>query len=116
MLLASYTLGAHAQRYAAFKPTDAAASAINSFGSVHQQLREADMVRKAVNWSWGSYHLAGGAFAAPGQREELRPHLSASEGLLFFAGEHTSLNRCWIQGALESSLGAVRDMLAVHAR
>lgn len=116
VLLASYTLGAHAQRYAAYSPGNAAAYAITALGKVHPQLRQREMVGKSLSWSWGSLPFAGGGFAAPGKREELRRHLSAPEGRLFFAGEHASQNRSWIQGALESSLAAVKDMLAVYAR
>ena len=32
---------------------------------------------------------------------------------IFFAGEHASLTHTWMQGALESALVAVREMLAV---
>jgi monoamine oxidase len=48
----------------------------------------------------------------PGQYTALRRHLVAPEGRLFFAGEHISLTHTWMQGALDSALLAVRDMLA----
>ena len=35
----------------------------------------------------------------------------APEGRVHFAGEHASLTHTWIQGALESGLRAVREML-----
>jgi monoamine oxidase len=38
------------------------------------------------------------------------------EGRIFFAGEHISLTHTWMQGALESALQAVRDMLASSRR
>jgi len=55
-----------------------------------------------------------GAFTwfMPGQHAALHRHLVALEGRLFFAGEHISLTHTWMQGALDSALLAVRDMLA----
>jgi len=35
----------------------------------------------------------------------------AAEGRIYFAGEHASLSHAWMQGALESGLRAVREML-----
>ena len=61
---------------------------------------------------------AGGAFAwfTPGQHTALHRHLIMPEGHIFFAGEHISLTHTWMQGALESALQAVRDMLASSRR
>jgi monoamine oxidase len=80
---------------------------------VHPQLREAGMVRHTASWSWDNHPLSGGAFAwfAPGQHTALHRHLIAPEGRIYFAGEHASLTHTWMQGALESALRAVREML-----
>jgi monoamine oxidase len=48
----------------------------------------------------------------PGQHTALHRHLVTPEGRLFFAGEDISLTHTWMQGALESALQAMRDMLA----
>jgi monoamine oxidase len=58
---------------------------------------------------------AGGAFArfAPGRQGLLHAHIAAPEGLVHFAGEHTSLAHAWIQGAIESGL---RYAIEVHDR
>src|SRR6266436_5005386 len=48
----------------------------------------------------------------PGQHTALYRHVVAPEGRIYFAGEHASLTHTWMQGALESALVAVREMLA----
>ena len=48
----------------------------------------------------------------PGQHTMLYRHVIAPEGRIFFAGEHASLTHTWMQGALESALQAVREMLS----
>ncbi|MEU4532104.1 FAD-dependent oxidoreductase [Micromonospora ureilytica] len=49
----------------------------------------------------------------PGQFTEHRPVIPKAEGVLHFAGEHTSLKHSWIEGALES---AVRVALEIAER
>ena len=57
-------------------------------------------------WTRGAF-----AFAHPGELPEHFENGRASEGRLYFAGEHLSFNQGWIQGAIKSSLIAVEDML-----
>jgi monoamine oxidase len=38
--------------------------------------------------------------------------VTAPEGRIHFAGEHTSLAHSWMQGALDSGLRAVQQLLA----
>jgi monoamine oxidase len=76
------------------------------------------ILHRTASWNWGTYRWSGGAFAwfMPGQHTALHRHLVAPEGRLFVAGEHVSLTHTWMQGALESALQAVRDMLASSRR
>lgn len=66
-------------------------------------------VRELDNHPWSS-----GAFAwfMPGQHSALYRDVIAPEGRIHFAGEHASLAHTWMQGAFESALRAVREMLA----
>jgi hypothetical protein len=66
----------------------------------------------------GPWSEERGAFAwfMPGQHTALHRHFIAPEGRIFFAAEHISLTRTWIQGALESALQVVRDMLVANKR
>src|SRR5207249_11098871 len=81
---------------------------------VHPQLASPDVVRRTASWNWDTHPWSGGAFAwfMPGQHTALHRHVVAPEGRIYFAGEHASLTHTWMQGALESALVAVREMLA----
>ena len=72
------------------------------------------MVEKMVSWSWDNNPYSAGAFCwwAPGQHEALYRDVIAPEGRLFFAGEHASLTHTWIQGAIESALRVVGEIVA----
>jgi monoamine oxidase len=86
---------------------------MSHLSAVHPQLTQKGMLRRTASWNWDTHRWSGGAFAwfLPGQHTALHQHLVAPEGRLIFAGEHVSLTHTWMQGALESALQAVRDML-----
>jgi monoamine oxidase len=112
VLLASFTWGKAAQVVDRLPAAARAEFQMSQVAKIHPQLNEAGMVRGSVAWSWDEHPWARGGFAfpAPGQRSLLRD-AAAPEGRIHFAGEHCSLNHGWIQGALESALLAVRNML-----
>ena len=86
-----------------------------NLAKIHPQLTEKGTIEKAVSWSWDNNpHSAGGAFTwfSPGQHETLYRHLIEPDGRLFFAGEHASLTHSWMQGAFESALRAVEQIIA----
>lgn len=113
VLLASYSWGQNARRLASLPHRDRVASVLQHLSRMHPQLREPGMVRESASWSWDNHPYSGGAFAwfMPGQHSSLHRHLIAPAGRLYFAGEHASLTHTWMQGALESALRAVREML-----
>jgi monoamine oxidase len=118
VLLASYTWGQAARRWAAMPHTDRSRSALLHVARVHPQLAQPGVVRRTASWSWDSHPWSGGAFAwfLPGQHVALHRHVTSPEGRIYFAGEHASLAHTWMQGALESALVAVREMLAAASR
>jgi monoamine oxidase len=113
VMLASYSWGQAARRLGALPHRERAALALEHVARVHPQLAVAGMVRRTASWSWDAHPWSGGAFAwfLPGQHAALHRHVIAPEGRVFFAGEHASLSHTWMQGALESALRAVREML-----
>jgi monoamine oxidase len=114
VLLASYTIGKAALRYAAMSSAAAAESAVGALAGVHPQLLKAGMVHKSLSWSWDNHPWSLGGFAAPHKRMDLNSLLAAPVGRIFFAGEHLSQHRTWIQGALESALVAVKQIVAAE--
>ena len=113
-MLASYTWGQQARRLAALPHRDRAALALRHLARVHPELGEAQTVRRTASWSWDDHRWSSGAFAwfLPGQHSALYRDVVAPEGRILFAGEHASLSHTWMQGAFESALRAVREILS----
>jgi monoamine oxidase len=118
VLLASYSWGQAARRLASLAHKERSSLVLRHLGRVHAQLGQADLVQQTASWSWDNHALAGGAFAwfMPGQHAALHRHIVAPEGRIYFAGEHASLAHTWMQGALDSALRAVQEMLETGAR
>jgi monoamine oxidase len=114
VMLASYTWGQDARRLAALPHRERSALALTHLGRIHPQLGAPQMVRRTASWSWDNHPWSSGAFAwfLPGQHSALYRDVIAPEGRVYFAGEHASLAHTWMQGALESALRAVREMLS----
>ena len=114
---ASFSLCTHGDRQRACLETSRTKSVQAWYCSTSREYipscLEAGVVRQTASWSWDHHPLAGGAFAwfMPGQHSELHRHIVAPEGRIYFAGEHASLAHTWMQGALDSSLRAVRELL-----
>jgi monoamine oxidase len=114
VLLASYSWGQAARRLASLAHRERSGVVLRHLARVHAQLREPHLVQHTASWSWDNHPLAGGAFAwfMPGQHAALHRHIVAPEGRIYFAGEHASLAHTWMQGALDSALRAVQEMLS----
>ncbi|KXK05257.1 MAG: Flavin containing amine oxidoreductase [Acidobacteria bacterium OLB17] len=70
------------------------------------------------HFSWDQQESPGGgafAYFAPGDHlrymEAMREPFPREDPLVFFAGEHLSVAHAWIQGAIDTALRAVRDIL-----
>jgi len=113
VLLASYSWGATARRLAAVPAADRHAFVIRCLTRVHPQLARAGLVQAMASSSWDANPYSRGAYCwfLPGQHDSLYRYLIAPEGRLFFAGEHASLSHSWIQGALESAVRAVGQII-----
>ena len=113
VMLASYSWGQAARRLASLPHPERAAAVLQHLSRVHPQLRQPGIVRQTASWSWDNHPYSGGAFAwfMPGQQTALYRYVTAPEGRIYFAGEHASLAHTWMQGALESGLRAVQQML-----
>ena len=57
------------------------------------------------------YAFGEAAVLAPGQLTQFQSTITEPEGVVHFAGEHTSVKHAWIEGALES---AVRTALEIN--
>ncbi|MEL7533238.1 MAG: NAD(P)/FAD-dependent oxidoreductase [Bacteroidota bacterium] len=80
---------------------------------IHKEVADPDMILDSASMYWDQYPWTRGAFGAtpPGDLSYYYQAGRKPEGNLFFAGEHISIAPGWIQGAMESSLAAVAEML-----
>lgn len=111
VLLASYTWSEDAQRWGSLAPEKRIEQALDDVAEIHPQITAEFEVGASKIWHDDPY--AGGAFAlfTPGQQTLLHDAIVAPEGIIHFAGEHTSLMHAWIQGAIESGL---RTAIEIH--
>jgi monoamine oxidase len=61
-------------------------------------------------WDRDPWARGAVAYLLPGQVSSLEPHIAHPEGRIYFAGEHASSLRGWMQGALESGRRAAREI------
>ncbi|BCB75780.1 putative L-amino-acid oxidase YobN [Phytohabitans flavus] len=109
VVLASHARAGGAVRWDAMKPDDRYARALRGLQEVYGSRIEAFYTGRGATGSW----TTGEAVLAPGQLTAHHLAAIAPAGTLHFAGEHTSLKRSSIEGAIESG---VRAALAVDGQ
>ena len=65
-----------------------------------------------ISYAWDDDPWARGDYAwfAPGEMRAFLPHLARPEGRVHFAGDHTSAQPGWLQGALASGIRAADEV------
>ncbi|MBD2129320.1 FAD-dependent oxidoreductase [Microcoleus sp. ZQ-A2] len=113
VMLASYTWGSQARRLAYMPSKENHEIVRKNLSKIHPQIEQNDVLRRMESWSWENHRWSLGAFSfmKPYQQMGLYKDAIAPEGRIYFAGEHTSTEYAWIQGALASSLRAVKEIL-----
>jgi monoamine oxidase len=66
-----------------------------------------------MSHSWAEHEFTSGAFAVfePHQYNDLFPHIWNPEGRVHYCGEHTSTKHGWIEGAIESAIRVVQEIV-----
>ena len=115
VILASYTWADDARRWDSMDDHDRYAYALRGLQELHGDRIEVFWTGRGATQSWArdDYAFGEAAVFTPGQFTEHHPVIPKPEGVLHFAGEHTSLKHSWIEGALES---AVRVALEIAER
>jgi monoamine oxidase len=115
VILASYTWADDASRWDSIPAEDRYNFALKGLTDIYGAGIKRYFTGYGCTQSWMEDYYAFGEAAvfSPGQMTSLHPHIPSPEGLVHFAGEHTSLKHAWIEGALESG---VRSALEVHGR
>jgi monoamine oxidase len=112
VLVASYSWGRDARRMGAMPHDMRVDTCLSVLEKLHPGIRED--VQCSASRSWDNHPWARGAFAIAEPNETLAHFDNARrpEGGVYFAGEHLSFNRGWMQGAIISALEAVETMLS----
>lgn len=105
-ILMTYARPGQAERIAGMKESERISSTIAQLEQIYPGLRE--NFEGGATKCWVEDEWARGAWAFVGPRDFVSA--SAAEGRIHFAGEHLSPWFSWIQGALDSSLRAVKEI------
>lgn len=116
VLTGAYLWGASARRFATLPQAERDLLVLTCLEQLHPLIR--DDVDDVVHWNWDDQiGLGGGAFAhlAPGEHTRYlgglgTPH-PVDDPRIYFAGEHLSAAHAWMQGAAQSALDAVLQVL-----
>jgi monoamine oxidase len=102
------------RRIGQLPPDDRAEVVKRLVARLHPQVLEDGVVDEDASFFWDQYQWANGSFCElePGQQATLHNDAVRPEAGVHFAGEHTSLDTGWIQGAVSSALRAVREIVA----
>ncbi|WP_373516119.1 flavin monoamine oxidase family protein [Persicitalea sp.] len=113
VLVGSYCWGPDAVRLGALPSKEREKLVVDCVATVHPEILEPGMVQKTASICWDTAPWAGGAFSfmKPGELPLYYEDAIKPEGNLLFAGEHCSIDNGWIQGAITSSLSAVRHIV-----
>jgi monoamine oxidase len=105
-IIMTYNRPGQAERIAAMKEPERISSTLAQLGPLFPGLQE--NFEKGATKCWAEDEWSRGAWAFVGMRDFSAA--SAPEGRIHFAGEHLSLFSSWIQGALDSSARAVKQI------
>lgn len=106
ILLASYTWARDTRRWSHLSVEDQVQQATEDLERLHPQMKGKGLIEGGTSVMWGSMENFGGGFALfnPGQEKRYYEVIKRPEGRIHFAGEHTSLDHRWIEGAVESAI------------
>ncbi len=114
VLLGSYTWGQDARRIGSLRREQRRSTVIAELSAIHPAIAEPGMVDDDASMFWDSDRWTAGSFCepGPGDHTDLFADTIRPDGVVHFAGEHASYDPGWIQGAIESALRAVAEIVA----
>ncbi|WP_433663949.1 FAD-dependent oxidoreductase [Nocardia sp. CA-128927] len=115
VVLASYTFSDDAMRWDSLTEGERIHFALAGMRELFGARVDTEFTGVGITQSWvrARYALGEAAIPTPGQLHDHHIATRSVEGRTHFAGDHTSLNTAWIEGALESG---VRAAVEVHRR
>jgi len=112
ILLASYTWARDTRRWSHLSVEDQVQQATEDLERLHPQIKGKGLIEGGTSVMWGDKKHFGGGFALfnPGQEKRYFDAIRQHEGRIHFAGEHTSLDHRWIEGAVESAIRTATEI------
>lgn len=114
---ASYTWGSNARHIASLKDDEKLEVILKTLEKIHPGISK--LILDVKHHSWDEQEgIGGGAFAyfAPGDHSRYMDLMQSpypnEEPKVFFAGEHLDVVHAWIQGAIQSSVKAIHQLLS----
>ena len=106
VLLASYTWARDSRRWSHLSVEDQVQQATEDLERLHPQIKGRKIVEGGTSVMWHEMEHFGGGFALfnPSQEKRYYEDIKRPEDRIHFAGEHTSLDHRWIEGAVESGI------------
>ena len=112
-MLASYTWEHEARFWASLPHDERLALAIDNIVEFLPSIRDEVEVGAVVSWDDPGMFTGGAVpLVQPGQLGVLFEPARRPEGRVHFAGDHTSADHGWIEGAVESGLRAAAEVAA----
>ena len=109
-ILMSYNRGPTARQLGRKSEAAQLRFGLNAIEPVYPGIRKAYERGFVKVWDRDPWARGAVAYLLPGQVSSLQPHIGRHEGRIYFAGEHASSLRGWMQGALESGRGAASEI------
>jgi monoamine oxidase len=113
VLLGAYMFGVNAVEFTAMPPAERVRRAVEYGAQIHSQYRAEFDTGIAVAWHRVPWTLGCFGMWKPDTRRHHYANLCAIDGRTVLAGEHCSYVNAWQEGAILSSLDAIRRL---HAR
>jgi monoamine oxidase len=110
VLLGAYSFGPSAFEYAALSPAERVAKSVEYGANIHPQYREEFENGVGVAWHRVPWTMGCAAHWTEDLRAKHYDDLCAIDGRIVLAGEHASRLPAWQEGALLSSLDAIRRL------
>ncbi len=110
VLLGAYAYGTNAYQYTALAPEDRIARTVDYGARIHPQYRDEFETGVSVAWHRVPWTLGCFGHWTEALRAEHYDNLCAIDGRIVLAGEHASRIPAWQEGALLSSLDAIRRL------
>lgn len=112
-ILHSYKKGEYAHLMDTLSPEKQIATLIDEWSEILPEVKNYPLSKiNTTSYSWTNDPWAKGGWAYPTEAQETTffDELKRTEGRIHFAGDHTSITRGWIQGALESGLRVAKEI------